>query len=729
MSRLARLLSLTLLAAGACSAPASGTPHEETPPPEPPRLVLERVSLHQRAPGESDGISGAAGAVIDGAWAVVLGADGGELGRAAVAGDGSFAEVAIGDNAHAAVRVLAVSADGTATAEAGFANDVVAPAVAFSATPRALEPSAAARFEFGGDEEGCVFVCGLEGGPLAPCTSPVTLEQDDGDWTFVVRAADPAGNAAEARWTWTIDTVPPAALIVEAPPALGNSNSALFRFACDEASCTYECGLDGALPSSCTAEIEWLIFEGPHTLVVQAIDAAGNGGDPATHAWMVDQTMPSVRLIDGPAGTVSSTTATFAFESSEPGSTFVCGLDAGPLEPCVSPHELAGVTAGEHSFSVVAIEPAGNSSYPAVRTWTVVPTAWAQLSGAEYRTCGVTTRGELFCWGKHPDVLAGEGFETHQVPTQVGPDTDWARVATGSGHACAIKTSGELHCWGANHSGQLGDETSAPRESPVRVGSSADWSRVAVGAQHTCGIRTSGQLFCWGDNAAGQLGDDSPGFQPAPVPVDTASDWTEVAAGDLHTCGLRTTGRLECWGASWFGQVGAGTVTETSGRVTVDGSTTWIGVTAAGRHTCAIDSTDALSCWGDDERGQLGDGPSTAHPPQEPQPVAIAGGGAWSSVVAGDHSTCAIRTTGQLLCWGGNDHGELGDGTALDRASPVAVGDATDWNGLALGWAHACGIRGPGEAYCWGDDTFGQLGNGPGGGPTSVPVPVDLSMR
>ncbi|NBY46522.1 MAG: hypothetical protein EBQ56_01865 [Proteobacteria bacterium] len=36
--------------------------------------------------------------------------------------------------------------------------------------------------------------------------------------------------------------------------------------------------------------------------------------------------------------------------------------------------------------------------------------------------------------------------------------------------------------------------------------------------------------------------------------------------------------------------------------------------------------------------------------------------------------TCGLATGGTAYCWGGNDHGQLGDGTSgTDRLVPVAV--------------------------------------------------------
>jgi alpha-tubulin suppressor-like RCC1 family protein len=42
-------------------------------------------------------------------------------------------------------------------------------------------------------------------------------------------------------------------------------------------------------------------------------------------------------------------------------------------------------------------------------------------------------------------------------------------------------------------------------------------------------------------------------------------------------------------------------------------------------------------------------------------------------VSASDYHACAAKHDGTLWCWGRNDYGQVGDGTAADRSSPVQV--------------------------------------------------------
>ena len=81
---------------------------------------------------------------------------------------------------------------------------------------------------------------------------------------------------------------------------------------------------------------------------------------------------PETTITSGPGGTARSASATFAFVSSEAGSRFECRLDGGAFVACLSPAAYAGLAAGSHTFTVRAIDVAGNADpTPATRTWRV----------------------------------------------------------------------------------------------------------------------------------------------------------------------------------------------------------------------------------------------------------------------------------------------------------------------------------------------------------------------
>ncbi len=88
-------------------------------------------------------------------------------------------------------------------------------------------------------------------------------------------------------------------------------------------------------------------------------------------------------------------------------------------------------------------------------------------------------------------------------------------------------------------------------------------------------------------------------------------------------------------------------------------------------YTCGLTAGGAayIAGWGVNADGELGDNTST----QRVTPTPVAGGLVFTSLAAGDSSTCGLTAVGAAYCWGLNVGGQLGDGTTTSRHAPVAV--------------------------------------------------------
>ena len=341
------------------------------------------------------------------------------------------------------------------------------------------------------------------------------------------------------------------------------------------------------------------------------------------------------------------------------------------------------------------------------------------VSAGNTHTCALTTAGGLRCWGLNDFGQLGDATTTDRTtPVDVvGLTSGVAAVAAGEDYTCGLTTPGGLKCWGSNNFGQLGDGTGGSfgdrSTTPVDVsGLTSGVAAVSAGFVHTCALTTAGGLKCWGRNDTGRLGDGTTTNRITPVDVSgLASGVAAVSAGGGHTCALTTAGGLKCWG-SGFADTPMDVTGLTSGVAAVS---------VGGSHTCALTTAGGLKCWGRNKRGQLGDGTAT----DRATPVDVVGlTGGVAAVSAGSEHTCALTTAGGLKCWGRNG-GALGDGTNPDRTAPVDVSGLTSGvAAVAAGSAHTCAVTTVSGLKCWGSNASGQLGDGTGGGIRITPVGV-----
>ena len=93
----------------------------------------------------------------------------------------------------------------------------------------------------------------------------------------------------------------------------------------------------------------------------------------ALRAFTADATAPTASITKGPGqgALTNNPTPSFAFASSEAGSTFVCRIDSGPLKQCATPFKAPTLSNGPHGFSVKAVDAAGNESATVSRSFTV----------------------------------------------------------------------------------------------------------------------------------------------------------------------------------------------------------------------------------------------------------------------------------------------------------------------------------------------------------------------
>lgn len=199
-----------------------------------------------------------------------------------------------------------------------------------------------------------------------------------------------------------------------------------------------------------------------------------------------------------------------------------------------------------------------------------------------------------------------------------------------------------------------------------------------------------------------------------------------VSAGYWHSVALLADGTLLSWGLNHNGMLGNGTNTTGSFPAPVLQSGVLAGkrvaaISCGSFHTLALTSDGLIAAWGGNNNGQLGDG--TTDNRNAPVLVNTLGALAGKKVVgisAGYFQSMALCSDGTLVSWGG---GPLGDGTNNNSNVPVVVTVA----GSALvgrtpiqvsaGSSHSMVLCSDGVAVGWGSNSYGQLGISPSANP------------
>jgi hypothetical protein len=360
-----------------------------------------------------------------------------------------------------------------------------------------------------------------------------------------------------------------------------------------------------------------------------------------------------------------------------------------------------------------AADAAEGSSRPRDAAHFDAPFLATAISAGAAHTCALDIAGQLYCWGANGSYQLGDDNPS-DLPWPNAPlsGRTFTYVATGATHSC-VATATSTTCFGANDHGQLGTgDTSDVRLHQMNAG-----GPLATGDGFTCQIHDGGATSCWGNDNSGQLGNLEAGLAGQVLSV--------VSAGSSHACGIRGSHQDGlCWGAGSEGQLGDGLMHAVSGPVIVQGGM-FAQIAAGAHHTCAIQAPGTqLACWGANQSGEVGKDGGPQY-----KPVNVTGVQA-TNIAAGDQFTCAITNDAGIQCWGLNDRGQLGvPPTLLRTSTPVAVPLAGKPHEITAGGAHACALvedtNGRDVVFCWGANDHGQLGDGTAGpgasaGPTRV---------
>ncbi|HEY0109696.1 MAG TPA: Ig-like domain-containing protein, partial [Fibrella sp.] len=374
--------------------------------------------------------------------------------------------------------------------------------------------------------------------------------------------------------------------------------------------------------------------------------------------------------------------------------------------------------------------------------------------------------GTVWAWGRNTAGELGNGSTGgfSAIPAQVLDSSGVAlsgitAISAGGSHNLALKSDGTVWAWGRNTEGQLGKAVNGIYINPVptQVDDLTGVTAIVAGAAYSMALKSDGTVWTWGQNGYGQLGNGSSGTYTNPVPtqVNDLTGVTTIGTGSMHALVLSTqvssvpvvkddsattsknaavniavlNNDIDGDGGSLI--VTAVGPTTSGGTVTINGSmvnynatmvnyvpptdylgddsfsytiTDAEGNTASATVTVSIYDNGNVVAWGKNYSGELGNNTTTDSP--LPTPVSNLSGAV--AVAAGSSHSLAIRSDGTVWAWGNNHYGQLGDNSTTQSKVPTQVSNLSGIVAIAAGANHSLALKSDGTVWGWGSIGWGS---------------------
>jgi hypothetical protein len=382
------------------------------------------------------------------------------------------------------------------------------------------------------------------------------------------------------------------------------------------------------------------------------------------------------------------------------------GTDSG-LEVGVGVDAAGGSDAG--------LDASGDASVDALADAPKGATKGRLLAVTSQTSCAVR-EGKVWCWGgnNHGELGVGTRVDS-KVPAVVGGVDSALEVVGGSSYFCARTEAGTVFCWGDGMYGTLGftppstcgtggDGSPFPCAMTAQaVPGVTDVVELAASSGVACARHGDGSVTCWGGVGKYVPGSTS-GNPPQKMLLDGAPLRATHVAGGLAMC-IWATDKIRCVSGETY------TTPE------------WVGLEAA----WYVPLGRCFSCVGTVVSTATSTFETITEGGSPAGRFELAALGGTTALTGGNENACALRAAGGVWCWGRNQQGGLGSGTFTDRYEPgpvVGLDDAVQLSrGLAL---HHCALRPGNVIVCWGANDHGQLG--PAAKTSAEPSPVEVTF-
>ncbi|CAB4864682.1 MAG: hypothetical protein F2799_01915 [Actinobacteria bacterium] len=242
-----------------------------------------------------------------------------------------------------------------------WAVDTTAPAAATITSPADGSTTASNAVTFD-QVEGLTYKCQINTGDIVDCTSPLDLSNtQDGEVTVKIWAVDPAGNESPlSEVAFTLDTTAPAAPMIGGIPGNGTTDytASLTLDGAGEGE-EYQCSINGGAWATCASPLELSgLTDGPQSVKVRIVDAAGNVGAETEAKWSIGLFVTDPVVTSPASGDVTADSAIeFTVQAD---TTTTCSLDGSPPFACSSPYDTSGLPEGVHTLDITSTDADGH---------------------------------------------------------------------------------------------------------------------------------------------------------------------------------------------------------------------------------------------------------------------------------------------------------------------------------------------------------------------------------
>ncbi|KAI8833310.1 regulator of chromosome condensation 1/beta-lactamase-inhibitor protein II [Chytriomyces cf. hyalinus JEL632] len=300
----------------------------------------------------------------------------------------------------------------------------------------------------------------------------------------------------------------------------------------------------------------------------------------------------------------------------------------------------------------------------------------------------LTQNGTVYGAGSNSHGQLGQSSEPTQSmfkKLSLPHDTVFETIACGWNHSFGIDSSGAIWAFGDNSYGQLGFNPQSNAEARiVQLNNQTRPIKIALGLRHSLVLFEDGHVFGWGETKAGALGSaqcltgKSITLPFRLVLLDGTDSFTDIAAGQHHSVVVTKGGSVVALGSrkrNRYGQLGYSKLESNHSIELVSDSIEHcvrfpsselgivpVNVFSGWSHCAAVFSNGDCVMWGRADMGQI---PCNMDPvPSFLPPTLVPALHNNHKLCLGSESGMAMLNDLRVCCWGWNEHGNCGNGSA-----------------------------------------------------------------